>query len=372
MIPIYKPYLPAESLRYAHEAIDSTWISSQGKFLLEAEERLKQLLQVPFVQLVNNGTAATHLIAKSLAYKYPHVKKVFVPNNVYVAAWNAFKYDNNFELIPIDADEDTWNFDLNKLKQQIYSVGEQCAVLVVHNVGNIVDVPKLQSELPDDTIILEDNCEGFLGTYGDYYTGTKSLISSISFFGNKNITTGEGGAVITRDEELAKYIKCLQGQGQSEKKRYIHEELGYNYRMTNIQAALLVGQLEVLPIINRKKDELFSYFRKEFEKMDGVHLQKCMPNTSHSNWMLGIRVLGSPSFEKAEQHLKRRGVESRPMFYPMSYHSHLKDIAKPKLENTATLLSREGIILPSYPDITKQEREQIIKAIKDYVIEVCS
>tara|TARA_R100000951_G_C2628123_1_gene176721 strand:- start:40 stop:1158 length:1119 start_codon:yes stop_codon:yes gene_type:complete len=367
MIPIYKPYLPKSVLEYAHKAVDSTWISSQGDFLYEAEEKLKQLLGVSYVQLVNNGTAATHLVAKALTYKYPHIKTLFVPNNVYVAAWNAFKYDNNVELIPIDADEDTWNFDLEKLKEAVQELDEQCAVLVVHNLGNIVDVPALEAELPDGTIIVEDNCEGFMGTYGDHYAGTQSLVSSVSFFGNKTITSGEGGAVIIKDLETANYIKSVQGQGQAKGKRYIHDQLGYNYRMTNIQAALLVGQLEVLPTIKSKKEELFSYYREEFEKIEGVELQKSMPNTAHSNWMTGIRVLGSPSFVAASEYLKEKGVDSRPMFYPMSYHSHLKDVAQSELEVSATRLSKECIILPSYPDITKQERKQVVQSVKDYV-----
>ena len=369
MIPIYKPYLPQEVLEYAHKAVDSTWISSQGEYLTRAEETLKELLNVSHVQLVNNGTAATHLVAKGLTYKHPKVKKIFVPNNVYVAAWNSFKYDDLVEMIPIDADIDTWNFDLDKLKEAVSNCDEKCAVLAVHNVGNIIDIPKLQSELPMGTVIVEDNCEGFMGSHGEHYAGTKSLLSSVSFFGNKNITSGEGGAIITNDDDLAEYVRVVQGQGQCKDKRYIHDRLGYNYRMTNIQAAILVGQLEHLSTIRERKEELFDYYRGEFEQLEGVKLQHIEQGTEHSNWMMGIRLVGNPSYEKAASYLKERGVDTRPMFYPMSYHTHLRAM-KQYNEEVATLLSKECIIIPSYPNISKNEREHIAKSIVNYAQEL--
>ena len=111
MIAIYKTYLPKHSLRYAHEAIDSTWVSSNGKFINIATERLREYLGVKYVQLVSNGTTATHLVAKSLAHKYPDIKKVVLPNNVYVSDWSALLYDKELEIVPIDADPDTGNND---------------------------------------------------------------------------------------------------------------------------------------------------------------------------------------------------------------------------------------------------------------------
>ena len=123
-------------------------------------------------------------------------------------------------------------------------IDDNTAILVVHNIGNIINVPKLKLEFPN-TVILEDNCEGFLGKYDNKYTGTESFASSISFFGNKTITSGEGGAFITNDDDVFEYINKIKSQGQSNEK-FIHDVLGYNYRMTNIQAAILYGQLDSL------------------------------------------------------------------------------------------------------------------------------
>ncbi|MFM9027031.1 MAG: DegT/DnrJ/EryC1/StrS family aminotransferase, partial [Bacteroidota bacterium] len=155
MLPIYQPYLPKECLRYAHEALESTWISSQGVFIDRAKERLKDLVDSRYVILVNNGTCATHMLALGLHFKYPHVKKLLVPNNVYVAAWNSFLYSGGFELIPVDADLNTWNMDAGMIGEP----GDDTALLVVHNLGNIVNVPAIQRKYPR-LLIVEDACEG--------------------------------------------------------------------------------------------------------------------------------------------------------------------------------------------------------------------
>ena len=261
MIPIYKPYFTENNLKYAHEALSSGWVSSQGEYLDIVKNKLKEFLNCKKLILTNNGTTATHLIALALKYKYPHIKKIIVPNNVYVAAWNSFLFDKEYELVPIDADLDTWNFDLNKLESVI---DEDSAVLIVHNIGNVIDVPMLKNRFPN-TIFIEDNCEGFLGKYGDKYTGTDSFASSISFFGNKTLTSGEGGAFITNDCDVFEYINKIKSQGQSNEK-FIHDVLGYNYRMTNVQAEILLGQLECIDEIKKKNIE-YSNSINRFLKM---------------------------------------------------------------------------------------------------------
>ena len=367
-IPIYKPYLPPQSLRYAHEALDSTWLSSQGKFLNLATEKLQEQINAPYLILLNNGTSACHLVAKCLSRMYPALpkKKIIVPNNVYVAAWNAFLFDKEYELIPIDADLKTWNFDLQKLESAIQQYPD-ADVLIVHNIGNIINVPKLQRQYPNVHFV-EDNCEGFTGKYENQYTGTLGIASAISFFGNKNITSGEGGAFITTSEELYNYAKCIQGQGQSDK-RFIHNELGYNYRMTNIQAAILFGQLEELDNIIAYKETRFNEYRKGFENQDRIVLQTLETNTKSANWMFGIRILGQSSYELAESFFKSRGIEIRPMFYSINSHKHLQnnnDIHTVDCAN-ADLLNRECFILPSYPELTLEEQHYIIDTVKDYV-----
>ncbi|MFM7725406.1 MAG: DegT/DnrJ/EryC1/StrS family aminotransferase, partial [Flavobacteriales bacterium] len=154
---------------------------------------------------VNNGTCATHMLALGLRYKYPHIKRLLVPNNVYVAAWNSFLYSGGFELVPVDADIDTWNMDA----ELIGSAARDTALLVVHNLGNIFHVPAIQERYPD-LLVVEDACEGLFGKYGESHAGTRSVMGSVSFFGNKTITSGEGGAVFTQDEELFEYLNSVR------------------------------------------------------------------------------------------------------------------------------------------------------------------
>ena len=363
MIPIYKPYLTQENLKYAHEAINSGWISSQGVYLELAKNKLKELLNSPKVILTNNGTTATHLLAIALKYKHPHIKKIIVPNNVYVAAWNSFLFDKNYELIPVDANLDTWNFDISKLDNL---VDEESAILVVHNVGNVVNVLDLQKRFPK-TIILEDNCEGFLGKYENHYTGTKSFASSVSFFGNKTLTSGEGGAFITNDEDVFDYINLVKNQGQSDT-RFIHNVLGYNYRMTNIQAALLYGQLLDLENIIQMKQVVFDEYKKNLSSVEEISFQKVEKDTVHSNWMFGVRF---PNFSledkrNLELSLFEFNIDSRPMFYDINKHKFLSQIKNSSSNSEA--LQKQCLILPSYPELTKGQVNYVCEKIKKFLI----
>ena len=361
MIPIYKPYLPSNSLHLAHRALDSTWLSSQGEYLPVVQEKLQELLKVKYVLPLNNGTSACHLVAKCLNHHLgsPNSSQIIVPNNVYVAAWNGFLFDKNFELIPIDANLDTWNFDLQTLEEKIYQY-PKAAVLIVHNVGNIINVPELKRKYPTTTFV-EDNCEGLLGTYEGLQAGTASFVSAISFFGNKNITSGEGGAFVTNDENAYLFAKCLQGQGQSSK-RFIHFELGYNYRMTNIQAAILCGQLEVLPEIIEKKNYLFEEYRKAFNNREDIKIQtiEVELNTHTPIGCLVFVLQEIATYDFAESFFKTRGIEIRPMFYSIDVHHHLNgDLRIFNCDNeNATLLNRECFILPSFPELNTANRNK--------------
>lgn len=362
MIPIYKPYLNKDNLKYAHDAIDSTWISSQGEYLDYVKNELKNILDCNKIVLTNNGTTSTHLLALSLKYKYPHINKIIVPNNVYVAAWNSFLFDKNYELIPIDANLDTWNIDIKRISDKL---DEKTAILIVHNIGNIINVPELKEIFPT-TIILEDNCEGFLGKYNEKFSGTESFASSISFFGNKTITSGEGGAFITNDEEVFEYINTVKNQGQSETK-FLHDFLGYNYRMTNLQAAILYGQILDINKIKEMKKNIFNEYKEQLKNVDNLFFQKQEKNTEHSNWMFGIRFsnFNLEIKKKLELYLFESGIDTRPMFYSIKKHLYLNHIVCET--KNADLLQEQCIILPSYPELTKSQINFICDKIKFFL-----
>ena len=365
MIPVYKPYFPKGALRYAHDAISSTWVSSKGKYLNKVKEKLAEIWGTEYIILTNSGTAANHLMARTLKKKYIERRNLIVPNNVFVAAWNPFIMEG-YELCPIDAFKETWNIDYEKLGEEHWSK----AILIVHNLGNIVNVPMLRRKYPN-TPFIEDNCEGFGGKYEGKPSGTASDMFTVSFFGNKNLTSGEGGAFVTYDEELYSEAYKFWGQGMKEgaKIRFIHDDIGHNYRMTNVEAAILYGQLELMNEILEKKRILFDRYTSKFISYmkDLVYFPLPSPGTKSSNWMFAMGIKGS-EYYIAKKFLDSWGIETRPMFYPITAHGHLKNI-KCNIE-IAKILSKEGIILPSYPSLHKEGQDYIIGKVLEYVREL--
>tara|TARA_R110001592_G_scaffold63157_2_gene193382 strand:+ start:1303 stop:2391 length:1089 start_codon:yes stop_codon:yes gene_type:complete len=354
MIPIYQPYLPKKSVEYANEAIQSNWISSLGKYTFIAAEKLAEVTETKYCVLTNNGTSATHLVTKSLKKKYPNVKKIYVPSSCFVAAYNCLLYDNiGWEIEAVDLCNETWNADYSSIEPE-----KNSAIMVVHNLGNIVDVLKLKEKF--EVPIIEDNCEGFFGKYRGHQSGSKSLASSLSFFGNKNITTGEGGAFLTNDEALYDYANKIRGQGQTVK-RYIHDDLGYNYRMTNVHAAILLGQLESMDSVYDEKMRVFERYKNNLKSKDGIELQSTEDNTEHSMWMNGVKFNGLECYEDADKYFTSKGIETRPMFYPFDEQSHLRTIQGPS-ENARNLSDRI-VIFPSYPELKNTEIDYICSCI---------
>lgn len=364
MIPIYKPYITENTLKFAHESLDSGWISSHGKYKEIVEEILKKHFDCKYALLVFNGTCATHLVAKALKYKYPNINRIIAPSNSYVAAINSFLYDSyDWKIELLDSNLETWNAEYQNVQGD-----ENTAFLIVPNLGNMINVENLKKKNPK-SIFVEDNCEGFFGLYNNKRAGSASLCISLSFFGNKDLTSGEGGAFLTSDEEVYKYIKKIHAQGQSDK-RYIHDEFGYNYRMTNIQAAILYGQLLDSEKIRNRKKEIFSLYKSELSKSDRIKFQKTEENTQHSNWMLGVRIIKQDnSYEKALSFFNEYGIEIRPMFYPASFHKYLNNFQQIIFgnEENSKILNESCLLFPCYPEITDEEIKYICSKILEYL-----
>jgi perosamine synthetase len=364
MIPVYKPYLPEGSMKYAHDALDSGWLS-QGPYLTKAREMLSEMWGTDYIILTNSGTAANHMIARTMRLKYPWRRNLIVPNNVYVAAWNPFLLEG-FDLKPIDADLATWNMDIRGYQDHRTNI-----ILAVHNLGNIINVPAWRKAFPN-TPFIEDNCEGFGGMYGEPFrpTGTSSDAFSVSFYGNKNITTGEGGAFVTYDKDMFDYAHSFHGQGSSPKK-FIHHIPGYNYRMNNVQAAILCGQLEILDGVLDMKRVVFDYYSSRLQYIDAVDFQYPSPGTQSADWMFGIRLIGNKSYIDTAKFFTEAGIETRPMFYPITYHKHLNHKNTHRVGggsiDVARRLSQEVVILPSYPELTSIQQDFIIEKVEEYV-----
>jgi len=359
MIPVYKPFLPTESLRHAHQALESGWVSSLGEYTERAEAILAERLGVRHAILVSSGTAAGHLMSRCIRRFHPHINRFIVPNNVFVAAWNALLYEWPLSaLVPVDAHSETWNADLDAgLRDE---PGPETCILAVHNLGNTINVPALRRRFPR-TLVCEDACESVFGTYEGQPAGSAGWMSSISFFSNKNISCGEGGAVCTNDDDAAKHVRLMKGQGQGST-RYLHTELGFNYRMTNVQAGLLLGQLELWDEIRARKQKLFQAYARRLVGNPHVILQSREPLTEHSDWMFGIRIRGLQGQQLATTQFRYAGVETRPMFFPIHHHMHLRSVGGE--HPVAELLHRECVILPSWPGLTDAQVDHVCSVVE--------
>jgi perosamine synthetase len=365
MIPIYKPYL-SKYTSSAIDAIHSEWISNHGTFIDLASKKLKEIIGVKYCILMNNGTSATHCLFKALKYKYPTIQKIYVPNHVFVAPWNCclMEYPKKYmEVMKLD----THTLNIDTSEEYIQTLEQNSAVCIVHNLGNIINVPRLKRIRPD-LIFIEDNCEGLFGKYEGQYSGTESLCSAASFYGNKTITTGEGGAFFTNDVDIYEYIKNVHSHGMTEQ-RYIHCNIATNFRMTNIQAAFLYDQLcDIEHIVLRKKELFENYNQLLRNEVDSGSIQFIQQEeeTAHSNWMYAIIIPTIP-FEVIELYMKQHGIEIRPFFYDIHRHSHLQDIHHPFDSSFYSSITNHCILLPSYPELDYTQQTYIYDTLQEFI-----
>lgn len=365
MIPVYKPYI-SKYKESAINAINSEWISNHGIYIKLAIEKLKSIYGIKHCILMNNGTSATHCLFKALKYKYPNIKKIYLPNNVFIAPWNCSLMEYNKDYIEImKIDNNTLNIDTSE--EYIKTLEYNSAICIVHNLGNIINVPRLKRLRPD-IIYIEDNCEGFLGKYEGKYTGTECLCSSVSFYGNKIITTGEGGAFFTNDDSIYEYINNIYSHGMTSKK-FIHCNIATNFRMTNIQAAFLYDQLnDINHIIDLKKNVYYNYINllKPLLDTNKIKLYINENDTEHSKWMFTI-IIPNKSYEFIENYMFNNNIEIRPVFYDIHNHIHLKHI-KNNFDTLSTkLITNSSIILPSFPELKLTDQMYIVNIINNII-----
>ena len=361
---MYKPYI-CKFKDSAISAINDEWISNYGIFVKNTEVKFKEIFQIPYCILMNNGTSATYCLLLAVKFKYPNIKKLYVPNNVFITVWNcSFMVFNKNEIEVLEIDEKTLNINVNE--DYIKTLDKNSCVFIVHNIGNIINVPRLK-RLREDLIFIEDNCEGLFGKYENIYSGMSncSLCSSCSFYANKTLTSGEGGAFFTHNTDIYNYIKSIYSHGMTET-RYIHDKLASNYRMTNVQAAFLYDQLNDIKNILDLKNKIFNNYDillKDFIK-DGTIVKSISENnTLPANWMYYI-IIPNKNFKDIEIFLDEKMIQVRPLFYDIRKHKHLEDI---NVNYKELDIINNGVMLPSFPELKFQEQEYIINCLKEFI-----
>jgi perosamine synthetase len=358
-IPVYRPDLSGNEKKYVNECLDTSWISSRGKFVSEFETRFAQRVGIAHAASVCNGTVALHLALVALGIGPGD--EVIVPTLTYVASVNAIAYTGATPVF-VDSLATSWQMDPQDVLRHI--TPRTKAIMAVHLYGQMCDMPALAQIARDKGIFLVEDCaEAFGSEHGAMNAGRFGDISTFSFFGNKTITTGEGGMVVTDDKTLNERVRHFKGQGLAEHREYWHDVIGYNYRMTNIAAAIGLAQLERADeFIARKRDLAVRYARALADLPVELHAEQ--PGTKHSFWMVSMLVQRPEDREPLRQHLASAGIETRPLFYPV--HTMPMYAQSYRKHRVAEDLAWRGINLPSWPGLPDQDMDFISSTVRRF------
>jgi perosamine synthetase len=349
LIPVAAPIIGEREIAYVTDALRSGWVSSIGPYIDRFEEGFARYVGVRHAVAVSNGTVALHLALHALGVGPGD--EVIVPDLTFAATAHTVLQTG---AVPVFADvsPDTWCLDPRAVERALST--RTRAIVPVHLFGHPADVPALAAiARPRGVHILEDAAEAHGAAIGDARVGSIGDIAAFSFYGNKLMTTGEGGMLTTNDEALARRCRFLKDHGMSPARRYHHTELAFNYRMTNLQAALGVAQLEQLDGFIARKREILGWYREVLGGVPGVTLNPEAPGFRNVFWMISV-VLGDEirrSRDEVCALLRARGVDTRPFFVPMSALPHL---ARARAVGVAgdgcpvsARLSERGLNLPS-------------------------
>jgi perosamine synthetase len=345
MIPVSQPDLSGNEARYVADAMDAGWISGQGDFIGAFEQAFGSWTGARHTLAVNTGTAALHLCLAALGVGPGD--EVIVPALSYIATANAVTYCGAKPVFA-DVDPKTWTIDPDSIERLVTRRAR--AIVAVHLFGVPADMHALERiaqrlSLP----IVEDAAQAHGATYGGRMVGSIGDMAAFSFFGNKIITTGEGGMVTTNDITHAGLAQLLAHQGQTE--TYKHPTVGYNYRMTNLEAAIGLAQLErVKAILAARKKVARMYANRGL-----ACPQRTTRNSTRVWWQYPI-LTDDPT--RAANRLTAAGVESRPMFRPLHRQCHYSGSAL-----VAEDIARRGLILPLYPTMTAEDVDKVVNAL---------
>ena len=381
MIPLSIPFLRGNELKYIKECLDSEWVSSAGKYVDLFEEKICEYTGAKYAIACVNGTSALQICLR-LAGVEPG-DEVIVPTISFIAPINAVYY-NGATPVFMDAD-DYYNIDVSKtirfLEEETefkhgYTWNKKTekrisAFLPVHVFGNAVwldEIIRLCKEL--NIQVVEDAAESMgtryiNGEHSGKHTGTIGNLGCLSFNGNKVITTGGGGMILTDDVNLAEKARYLTTQAKDDPVRYIHHEIGYNFRLTNIQAALGVAQLEQLPGFLERKSKIFCRYHTALQEIEGLTIASVPDYADNNNWMNLLQIDGEIYGEDREtlmQRLEESGIQSRPVWALNNLQKPYKHCKSYKVERAEKLVN-DSLCLPSSTNLRLGDLSKVIEVI---------
>jgi len=358
-IPISQPCVGELERKYLLDAFDSGWISSLGHYIDDFEKAFASYCGTKRAVAVSNGTVALHLALAALGVGPGD--EVIVPDLTFVATANAVRHAGAKPVI-VDIERDTLCMDPDLFERAI--TRKTKAVIPVHLYGHPADMDRITSIAKAHRIaVVEDGAEAHGATIGTRRVGSFGSCSAFSFYANKLITTGEGGMITTDDDTLDVHLRYLRDHAMSKTRKYFHTEVGFNYRTTNLQAAIGLAQIQRIDGLLAKKREIFERYAKNLAGLEGTWLNRTRAGYSNSYWMV---CLSADKWDEASRSafmgaLKERGVDSRPFFCPMS------DMPMYESRKIRTPISHElaykGVNLPSFGDMTMEQVDRASTAI---------
>ena len=363
MIPIFEPYFTGNEKKYLMDCIDTTWISSQGDYILKFEKALACFHGLKHSIVTSNCTAALHLSLKALGIGPGD--EVICPDLTFIAPANMVVL-SGAKLVLVDIHPETLTIDPQLLEEKITKKTK--AIIVVHQFGHAAHMDEIMALAEKYNLkIIEDNAESIGAKYKGKLLGTFGDVSTYSFFGNKIITSGEGGAVLTNDEETA--IKCreLRDHGMDHKTKYRHVDLGYNYRMTNMQAAIGLAQMEKLDEILALRKQQMNFYYNELSNIDGIALRKYANWCKPVHWMMTLTLDDRYDRNSFLDYMKNNGIDCRQMINPVHHANHfISQFSNDAFPNSINI-SRQSVHLPSGLGLTEMQISKIGDTIKGFI-----
>lgn len=375
MIPLSVPNLSGNEWKYIKECLDTNWVSSVGSYVTLFEKKAAEFCGVKHAVATSNGTAALHI--SLLLAGVQRDELVLAPNITFVAPLNAIKY-LGADPVLIDVDEHTWQMDLSLLKdfleKETFLSGGVCihketgkrvaAIMPVHVLGNMCDMDTLLRIAAEYRLaIVEDATEALGSYYKGKHSGSFGQFGCLSFNGNKIITTGGGGMILTDNDELARKAKHITTQAKSRPDEYYHDEIGYNYRLVNILAAMGVAQMEQLPGFLERKKQIAHMYNEAFKDIAGFCPQQVTPHVQANYWLYTAKL---PNQVAVRKHLQENGLEVRPFWVPMNQLPAFRNNLYHQQNDVSDRVYQSCLSFPCSTGIKDEEVATVIRLMKQY------
>jgi perosamine synthetase len=364
MIPVNEPLVGKSEADYTAECLRTGWISSEGRFIREFEKRWAAYCGMKYGVAMSNGTVALQAAVACLGLSPGD--EVIMPTFTIVSCALAVVYNHGLPVL-VDSDADTWCMDPARIEERITKNTK--AIMPVHMYGHPVEMdPVLELATRHGLTVIEDAAEAHGATYKGRRCGGLGNLSCFSFYANKIVTTGEGGMVLTNDEQLAERLRSLRNLGFRSDRRFYHTELGHNFRLTNVQAAIGVAQLERIEQSLAQKRWMGQAYTERLKDLPQLQLPVEREWATNVYWMYGVVLRESAGMDAAEfaRRLAERGVMTRPFFLGMHEQPVFKQMGLFQGETypVAERLARRGLYLPSGMTLTQEQIDAVSKAVR--------